>query len=196
MRRPPGSSTSTAPASLAGFPVANLNSRFTTDGQFTFNTVVDFDLAVAEATIGVDGGIDIPSKTFYAEGKGSVKAFGYTISQANTIISSTGVAVCAPVAPVIDMGFEYRWGESLGTDNFDKPPACDVDIDSYKPAAFARPGSGPLLLAAASAAGSFSLPKGLPLATVRLDGAGAAPGLALSGPGGLKISYPSAAAGT
>jgi hypothetical protein len=181
---------------LAGFPVANLHSRFTTDGQFTFDTVVSFDVTVASASVGVDGGIDIPSKTFYASGKGSVKAFGYTISQANSIISSTGVALCAPVAPVVDMGFEFRWGESLGLDNFDKPPVCDVDIDSYKPAAFARPWLGPRFsLAAASATGSFSLPGGLPLATVRLDGAGAAPGFSLTGPGGLKIAYATAAGG-
>jgi hypothetical protein len=186
--------------SLAGFPVANLHSRFTTDGQFTFNTVVGFDLSVASASVGIDGGVDIPSKTFYAAGKASVNAFGYTIAKANSIVSSTGVAACAPVAPVIDMGFEYRWGESLGIGNFDKPPVCDVDIESYKPAAFSRPwlawgSSAAPRLAAASAAGSFTLPKGLPLATVQLDGAGAAPGFNLSGPGGLKISYPSAAAG-
>jgi hypothetical protein len=175
---------------LAGFPVATLHSRFTTDGQFTFKTLVNFDVAVASASIGIDGGIDIPSKTFYAEGKGSVKAFGYTISQADSIVSSTGVAACAPVAPFIDMGFGYKWGEKLGFGNFDAPPDCDVDVASYKPAAFARP-----WLAAASAAGSFSLPKGLRSATVRLDGAGAAPGLTLSGPGGLNVSYPSVAAG-
>jgi hypothetical protein len=181
---------------LAGFPVANLHSRFTSDGQFTFDTTVNFDLTIASASVGIDGGIDIPSKTFYAKGTAGVKAFGYTIAKASSIVSSTGVAACAPVAPLVEMGFEYRWGESLGIGNFDKPPVCDVDIESYKPAAFARPwlASGSSL-AAASAAGSFSLPKGLPLATVQLDGAGAAPGFSLSGPGGLKISYPQAAAG-
>ena len=181
--------------SFVGFPVANLHSRFTTDGQFTFNTVVGFDLAVASASIGIDGGVDIPSKTFYAAGKASVKAFGYSIAKP----TRSSPAPASPPAPRSPS--PSRWASSTAgarasasaTSTSHRSAAWTSRATSRRPSRARGWGGGPL--ATASAAGSFTLPKGLPLAVVQLDGAGAPPGFNLSGPGGLKIAYPSAAAG-
>lgn len=60
----------------------------------------------------------------------------------------------------------------------------------YKPAAFQKAKAG------GGFAGGFTLPEGLRTATARLDGAGGAPGFTLTGPNGLRISYPGPAAGT
>ena len=177
---------------LAGVPVANLHSRLTTDGNFTFDSEVKFDVSLAHAVIDVNGGVDIPSKTFYAEGKGTVTAFGYDLGGADAIVSSRGLATCGSVAPLLEMGFAYDWGESIGLDNFDAPPDCDVDISAYKPAAFARRTVG----GARVGGGTFKLAGGLRSATVRLDGSGGAPGFSLTGPGGVAVTYPGASAGT
>jgi hypothetical protein len=103
------------------------------------------------------------------------------------IVSSVGMAACGQLAPLVVFGFHIHWGESLGFDNFDGPPSCDVDLDEYKPAGFVAFGHGPAFLQARQAI--FSLPAGLPFAEVRLDGAGAAPGFVLTGPNGLRIEH-------
>ena len=182
--------------SLAGFPVANLHSRFTTDGQFTFDTVVSFDVTVASASVGVDGGIDIPSKTFYASGKGSVKSVRLHDLPGELDHLQHRRGAVRPRRAGHRHGLRVPLGRKPGPRQLRQAAGLrrrhrQLQAGGVRPALARRT----IVLAAASATGSFSLPKGLPLATVRLDGAGAAPGFGLSGPGGLKISYPTAAGG-
>lgn len=188
----PGVLQADGTGALAGIPVANIHARFTTDGQLTFGADAHLDLGVASANVGFNGGVDIPSKTFYAEGHGSLTALSFTVGKLDAIVSSVGMAGCGSAGKFIEGGFEYHWGEGFGSDNVDYPPDCNVDMGDFKPAAF----SSALLARVSAVRASFKLPRGLRSATVRLDGAGGAPGFALKGPGGLDISYPSAGAGT
>ena len=190
-----------------GFPVTSLTARLTTEGQFTFHTGVGLDLGVASASVDVGGGVDIPSKSFFASGKASVALVGYSIAGADAILSNVGISACGGITAfgveVARMGFHHRWSDSFSGSDIDWPPSCSLEEGAFKPAAFARPAlslARPLSWASASAAGaagtaSFKLPAGLPFATVRVSGAGAAPGVAISGPGGLSVSYPDPAQG-
>jgi hypothetical protein len=87
------------------------------------------------------------------------------------------------------VSFEYRWGEGP---SFSVDLECSFDISEYKPAQFARPAAGDRVDPALRRGGSqgFTLPRDLPSAVIRLDGApGAPPTFTLTGPHGLRVAY-------
>ena len=181
--------------SFFSIPIVQVETRFTTDWQLTFKVQVGIEVAdVARLSAGIEGGLDIDDGLFYAAGHANLDLFGTGVLGLEAIISNVGMAACGQLTPLLAFGFEYRWGESFGTDNIDWPPVCDVDIDAYKPAGlFALRSGVPGVLAAPAAIradrGRFTLPAGLPFAEVRLDGAGAAPAVLITGPNGLRIEH-------
>ncbi len=180
-----------------GLPVASLSARLTTEGQYTFHTGIGLDVGIASASVDVDGGVDIPSKSFFASGDASVEAAGFSLADAEAILSNVGISACGGIEAfgleVARMGFHHRWGDSFSGGDIDWPPSCSLEEGTFKPAAFARSARAlarPVLGASASGASTFQLPGGLPFATVRVDGAGAAPGVSIAGPHGYSVSYP------
>ena len=123
--------------SFFSIPLVQVETRFTTDWQLTFKVQVGIDIAdVARLSAGVEGGLDIDDGLFYAAGHANLDLFGTGVLGVEAIISNVGMAACGQLTPVLAFGFEYRWGQSFGTDNIDWPPVCDVDLDAYKPAGF------------------------------------------------------------
>ena len=123
--------------SFFSIPLVQIETRFTTDWQLTFKVQVGIDIAdVARLSAGVEGGLDIDDGLFYAAGHANLDLFGTGVLGVEAIISNVGMAACGQLTPVLAFGFEYRWGQSFGTDNIDWPPVCDVDLDAYKPAGF------------------------------------------------------------
>lgn len=203
---------------VLGIPVGHAWSKLTSSGNFTFGTSLKFDAEIASAYAGIEGGVDIPSATFYATGKGGAAAFGKEFAGAEAIASSKGMAMCGKVfvgafgvGVPVEMGFEYSWGEEIGIDNFDAPPDCDFSIGAYKPVAFqssaiasgGSAGGGSDGVGRTSAVGALKLPAGLPSATIRVDGitgptldVSGAPGVKVTGPKGLAISHAAGAADT
>lgn len=165
---------------VVGIKVATIESRFTTDGQFRFKTNLAIDAEVVAVSLALDVGIDIPAEQFYGAIEGSVSLFGYDAFHITSVVSNVGMAACGQVL-IMAAGFEYKWGGSIEPD---WPPTCDVDVEEYKPSAF-KSSRG-----RAAATGTFTLPKGLPFAEARVDGVGAAPGVVVTGPGGLAINHP------
>lgn len=176
---------------LVGIKVATLQSRFTTDLQLTFSTRVELGGDSAGVSVALEGGVDIPQGTFYAAGEANIRLAGVDVFTAKSIVSSVGMAACGQVGPVA-AGFEYRWGGSFEPD---WPPVCDVDLDDFKPAgflalhAYTSPVGLSVPAVARATRATFTLPAGLPVAEVRLDGAGAAPGFVLTGPNGLHVEH-------
>jgi hypothetical protein len=148
---------------LAIFDVATASLHGDADGYFSAKAEVKFDeLEIITGRGGFAGSFDTTSGQFEASietevcfGAGPTKVCGGP----GLIVSSKGVAGCLGL-----VGMGYKWGESpelLG------PPSCD--LEDYKiqgQAATAR---------AAQAPQSFTLRPGLPSASLRLTGSGAAP---------------------
>jgi len=96
------------------------------------------------------------------------------------LISSSGIAACwsQSFGPFqIDVGLGYRWGASL-PDIY----LLGCDVGPYRATAAAA--------ALAGATHSFTLPAGLPFATVRVQGSTDAPLVTLTGPHGEKLVTP------
>ena len=175
----PGVLEVTGAGSLVTVPVSKLTARLTTEGQFTFATGFGFGVPGAGVDVSVDGGIDIPSRTFFADGHATISVlFFHTGGEA--IVSSVGIAACMDVGFFAEAGFHYRWGDGFGLEF----PSCDLNLSSYKPIAFQSSAH------ASAAAAGFELPAGLPAASVRIDGDGGAPGVIVRGPGGFEAAFP------
>jgi hypothetical protein len=184
----PGVFRAEGTGSLVSLPVASVFAQYKTSGQLTFGANFGLDLSVISASASIDGGIDIPTKSFYAEGKASATLIGIgKFANADLLVSNVGLGACAEITPLggvpvigglLDGGFEYHWGGSVSVHY----PGCDVS--DLKPVVFQHGAR-----AQADAAG-FRLNRGLPFAVVTVDGNGAPPAVTLTGPRGQKVTTP------
>jgi hypothetical protein len=186
----PGVLDASGEGKLVGIPFASLGAVYKTDGSLTFDGNASFSALGAEASVTAKGGVNIPAKQFYASGKASASIGSFELAGFNAVVAGKGIAACGTLTPIpspgsviegdpepISAGFEYPWGGSFDPD---WPPDCDVNLGAYETASASRAGG-----AHASAANTFTLPKGLPSIEVKLDGQGGVPGFVLSGPHGI-----------
>ena len=175
--------------SLLTIPVASAYLQFKTDGQVNFGGHLDFEQDPIQIHGGIDGWI-LPPKQFSVDGKVRVCLGDLGCDGGEVVVSSVGLAACVHLLGA-DVGAGYKWGSSLLW-----APSILANIDvmwsgcsvsDYQPAA------PPVGSASAAAAGHvMQIGPGLPFAVVSAVGLGAAPHVALLGPGGRRIEAPGA----
>ena len=177
---------------ILGFKVAAVDSRYSTDGNFSFDASVRVGVnplgpprppwwedsetpPFARLAGEVHGWIDAPHDTFNGSGAGEA-CFGACFG-ATMLMSSTGVAGCAQLG-LGAVGGGYTWV----TRRFDwLAGACDLGAWTV-----ARPSRAHT----AQAERALSLPSGLSVAAFKVTGAGAAPRVTVTGPKGERILTP------
>ena len=174
---------------LAGFPVANLDSRFTTDGQFTFKTVVASTSPSPRRSSGSTAGRH-PLEDLLRGGQGGGQGLRLHDLQRRLDRFQHRRRRLRNGRPVRRHGLRVPLGESLG-------PATSTSRRIATPTSRATsrpPSRGPVAGAAPGRRAGrgkrrrqLHAAKGTADGDGELDGAGAAPGFSLSGPGGLKV---------
>ncbi|MDP9293323.1 MAG: PKD domain-containing protein [Actinomycetota bacterium] len=177
---------------ILGLKVAAVDSRYSTDGNFSFDASVrvgvnplgpprppwweDSETPPFARLVGeVHGWIDGPHDTFNASGAGQA-CFGGCFG-ATMLMSSTGVAGCAHLGAG-SVGGGYTWV----TRRFDwLAGACDLGAWTVARSSGAR---------AAQAERTLTLPPGLSVAAFKVTGEGAAPRVTVTGPKGERILTP------
>jgi hypothetical protein len=130
----------------------------------------------------IKGFVQVSKRTFNVEAAlhACVAVLGCTGVEG--LVSSSGIAACwsQSVGPFqIDVGLGYHWGASL-PDIY----LMGCDVGPYRASAAAAGAR------AAAADRSFTLPPGLPFATLRVRGVADAPTVTLTGPRGEKLVTP------
>ena len=177
---------------ILGFKVAAVQSRYSTDGNFSFDASVRVGVnpfgpprapwwedsetpPFARLAGEVHGWIDAPHDTFNSSGAGEA-CFGGCFG-ATMLMSSAGVAGCAQLG-LGSVGGGYAWVSR----RFDwMAGACDLGTWTVARASRAR---------AAQAERSLTLPAGLSVAAFKVTGDGAAPRVTVTGPRGERIVTP------
>lgn len=166
---------------LYGFELTESHFHGDAAGYFSMSNKARIDLAgIVSAGMDMSGFFDAGRGRF-----GAAAGFDGCIGSPPTgvcsgfsgAISSKGVAGCAGGF----IGFGYRWGgsgEVLG------PPSCD--IGDYSIPVQASASRGEARASAVPGERSFTLPPGLPSATIRLSGEGAPPQVAVIAPNGAR----------
>jgi hypothetical protein len=183
--------------------------RFQTDGYATFGGHAGLNAGPLEIDANLDGFIDAPTGQFGGELRGSFQlcllggCYGTGVSSA---LSSKGFAACVhvalpkPPAPLpdpgsVDAGVKFPWTDFTGAELVN-PLALTAQLATHitfscstsdfhaPPPAAATAASGVV----ASGAITVSLPSANPTETILVEGAGGAPDVTLTGPGGVTIS--------
>ncbi len=156
------------------------------------------DYLAADGTIGVDafggalklngsieGQFALGSGAFNVEGTMAVHVIFIDMS-ADAVVSSTGIGACGSTtidwgpfgSSTVSAGAGYRWGDS-----FPSAWLGSCDLSPYRanvsPARDAR---------AAQPSDALHVPSGLVTEMVRIEGAGGAPDVTITGPGGIRAS--------
>jgi PKD repeat protein len=183
--------------SILGFKVAAVDSRLSTDGNFSFDASVRVGVnplgpprppwwedsetpPFARLSGEVHGWIDGPHRTFNSSGAGEA-CFGACFG-ATMLMSSVGVAGCARLG-LGSVGGAYAWR----TRRFDwLAGACDLGPWTATASPRAR---------AAQNERTLTLPSGLDVAAFEVTGAGGAPRVTVTGPKGERIVTPAGLGG-
>ena len=166
--------------SVHGFDIANAKLIFQSNGYFEVNGNVDIDLDVAELTANMDAFVDLPAKEFSADVNGQLQIAGYSAISVQAVVSSLGVAACGSDFG-LHAGLSYPWGgtpdASVGTGS------CDLSPFVVKPVSVASVAgrAGRTRVAEVATAG------GAPFEDIAVTGAGAAPSVVLTSPGGKTV---------
>ena len=162
-------------ATLGSVPFLKAFAEYRSSGYFAFGA--DLDYFFVKDVVGIRAGVNgwFTSSAFNVEGAGTV-CVGYCFD-AEAVLSSQGIAACGGVeiwGEKVRLGFGYKWGGPLSV----MVLSCDV---------------GPFRAVESAQAGGehdFTLPSGLPLATVAFRGTSAPPKVTLEGPGGERVVTP------
>lgn len=157
--------------------------RYTSGGLLELGGKADWDLGVGYVNTQFTGFVD-GSRAFSLEGSGrgciKIPVFSDPCAGASAIVSNIGVAACVDLA-VVSGGIGYYWGGSF--DLF----GGSCDLGRWRPVPPSSSAGG-----AAAGTRRVRLPAGLPSAAFAVEGAGAAPGVTLTGPRGEQISVSAA----
>ena len=161
-------------ATLASIPFLKAFAEYRSSGYFEFGADLDYFWVkdVLGLRVGVNGWFT--SSAFNIDGKGTV-CVGFCFD-AEAVLSSEGIAACGRIeawGTDVALGFGYKWGGGLSVMLL----SCDVGpFRAIKPA---------------QAVGhDFTLPAGLPVATVAFRGSTGPPKVTLEGPGGERVVTP------
>jgi hypothetical protein len=163
-------------ATLSSIPFLKAFAEYRSSGYFAFGAELDYFWV--KDVLGVRAGVNgwFTSSAFNIDGKGTV-CVGYCFD-AETVLSSQGIAACGRVKVwdnEVALGFGYKWGGALSV------MVLSCDVGPYRAIAEAQSGGEQ----------GFTLPKGLPVATVAIRGeGGAAPKVTLEGPKGERVVTP------
>jgi len=164
---------------LFGFDVAQARVVVRTDGFASARGGVSLGLPGVSVNGSLDAFVDMRSKLFGGDVRGSVCIVGVCPAKGEAVVSSKGIGAC--VTQLVDYGFGYRWGAPV--------TSVDVmfgscDLGPYRvtaPAGAARSG------AQAAAGGAVTVARGTPLLSLRVTGEGGAPSVVLVAPSGERI---------
>jgi hypothetical protein len=196
---------------LRDLQVADMYAQYVTPKAVTFGGGADVNTSLISAGFRVDGAIDVPTETFFVEGKvsaGEISDPGAAddpntqanearppqrkeIVGASVIVSSIGLRACTEAAGGklnLGLGFHQRWGEDT-TPVPDWPffEGCEGEAGDFKPAGF-KSTTGPGRSARASQASSgFRVGRGVPFVNLRIEGSGG-PQVVVRGPGGRSVT--------
>ncbi len=165
-------------AKLGGlFNAANADVKYISDNTLTLSASVGIDASIASLTGGINGWIQGTSAFSLT---GSIKAcinlyITSACAAANALVSSIGIAACINIADVLSGGIGYYWGGS-----FDAFSGCNLGPWTPTMSAVDTLASGH--------SRTVSLTGGLPSAVFRLTSPLGAPGVRVSGPGGVSIT--------
>lgn len=177
--------------SVVEVPFAHGFVEYRTNGLFKFGGGLDFNAwGLASVTAGIPDGpplgpgfVDLTDGRFNAPYSGNVCVpAGCTFIDVGSegVLSSKGIATCGEYliskTPEVGVsaGFGYRWGESV--DVFGSLGGCDVT--PYAETARRRQAGGV----------SIAVPGGLPQENIIVQGAGGAPRITVTAPGGETVS--------
>ena len=169
---------------VLGLKVATAYIQYTTYNVLTFGS--HFGLGVpdfAQFALDFNGGVNIPKKKFFAEGKANLTVVGVGLPDQKgsslTMASASAAASCRSslTSGSTRAASTYHYGEKITADNIDYP-GCAGDFEGIEKGAFA------LKARAAGASGGFGFKvgAGAPAVKVFVQGANAAPGVAHHGP--------------
>lgn len=169
---------------LYGFSLVQSHFHGDVAGYFSLTSAARIDLAgIVAAGVSINGFFDAGRGQFGADadfdgciGTDPLQVCGGYAGA----ISTRGMAVCANSF----VGFGYHWG---GSAKLLGPGGCDMG-DYTIPVKAAGVGAGRAGASAVPGERSFTLPAGLPFASVRLTGAGAAPEVVVVSPSGERIA--------
>jgi hypothetical protein len=167
-------------ATLASIPFLKAFAEYRSSGYFEFGA--DLDYFWVKDVLGIRAGVNgwFTSGAFNIDGKGTV-CVGFCFD-AEAVLSSEGIAACGRVeawGTDVALGFGYKWGGGLSVMLL----SCDVGpFRAVKPAQ-------------AGGEHDFTLPSGLPVATVAFRGSTGPPKVTLEGPGGERVATPPEADG-
>lgn len=149
---------------------------FDADGV-TFGGHLDVSWGGTGVVADVSGGVG--EWEFLAEGAGSVKVLGKTLTGGQTLLSTKGIAVCGNVGPSgwgWKAGFGYRWGSLL-------PGAfTGCDLGSYRPAGLSAAD------ASSQTSASIAIAPNLPVAAIEIAAGAATPDAILHAPDGVAFT--------
>lgn len=169
---------------LYGFQLAESHFHGDANGYFSMTNRARIDIAeIVSAGMDMSGFFDAARGQF-----GAGASFDGCIGKPpvgvcsgfSGAISSKGIAGCAGGF----IGFGYFWG---GDADLLGPPSCDVG-DYSIPVKATGSSAGSAHASAVAGEKSFTLPRGLPSATVRLSGAGSAPEVTVIAPNGQRYT--------
>ena len=186
----PGVFSITGQAKLFGFPVANGFMTYKTDGDLAMGAGFDIGPSFANIQGNVGGELATqPQVEFDLYGNVKATLLGLSLVDAKVIVSSIGINGCLAVAGENIGELGYRWGGSVSGSLFS---GCDIDSfvpsELTLPAGFSRHG-----LASTASTYGVQVPRGVPVEGIDLLGAGAAPLVRLTGPGGQQVTTPAPA---
>ncbi len=177
-------------------PVANAYLLYEYPDYFEFGGGFELDPPLLKITGSLGGFLDPQNSTFNLQasvaaclrdaisvGIGPVNIDIKPCFSTGAVISSNGVGFCGtipvpfPITGVVPVTVTvgYHWGDSLPSFGFF---SCDIGSYSVQSTHTAHDAAGP----------GFTLPAGLAAATVRLTGAGGAPDVIITAPGGHSFS--------
>ncbi|HEX6984953.1 MAG TPA: hypothetical protein VF170_06230, partial [Planctomycetaceae bacterium] len=150
--------------SVVRLPVANAFATYTVGLPGTLDFGGTYKIAFLSG--GLKGFVDLGSGFFAASGSAAAGPFGGV-----AVLSSKGFGACVSVPLAPDPGMRWDWGDAF-------PEFVCPDLGSF--------GAGSS--AARAAATGVTIPAGQSEAAIAVDGAGGAPEVVVSGPGGETVS--------
>jgi hypothetical protein len=177
----PSVMTVTGDGAIEGVPLTNARASFSTDGHFSLTGSIGLDTSGLTLQGAVDATASLPDGSLTGQITGSFSVLGTTLTSKTIPFNDSGFGVCqdSGVGPLhVSAGFVYQWSGSVEVSLVD----CDSDLSSS---------SSP---AARVASAGVDVAPGSDAEELVVHGAGGAPTVLLTAPGGQTV-VPSASNG-